>query len=204
MSREEVFKATGPTSGAVDDGQDRRQEGRQDRRRRRRCSSSRPAPFPGSPVMNGCMCGFAPYDIAECAHGRLRRRLQPAEVGRLSRARLADLGLRGGERDRRDGARKIGMDPLEFRLKNAAQDGHADRLRAQARARRLRRNAGGAAEPSGLQGAAGQEPGTRRRLRLLVQRRRRIERDGARQRGRHGAWSRPAARTSAARARRWR
>ena len=37
MTREEVFRATGPTSGAVDRGQDRRQEGRHHRRRRSTC-----------------------------------------------------------------------------------------------------------------------------------------------------------------------
>ncbi|MGZ8197444.1 MAG: xanthine dehydrogenase family protein molybdopterin-binding subunit, partial [Burkholderiales bacterium] len=62
MSREDVFKATGPTSGAsmtikvgvtregkivAADGLFKYQAGA----------------FPGSPVMNACMCGFAPYDI---------------------------------------------------------------------------------------------------------------------------------------------
>ena len=37
MTREEVFRASGPTSGAVDRGEDRRQEGRHDRRRAARC-----------------------------------------------------------------------------------------------------------------------------------------------------------------------
>ena len=63
MSREDVFKATGPTSGSAmtvkigakrdgtivaADGVFRFQAGA----------------FPGSPVMNACMCAFAPYDIA--------------------------------------------------------------------------------------------------------------------------------------------
>ncbi|MGC8478300.1 MAG: molybdopterin cofactor-binding domain-containing protein, partial [Acetobacteraceae bacterium] len=62
MSREEVFRASGPTSGSsmrvkigvtkdgkitAADGEFRFQAGA----------------FPGSPVMNACLCAFAPYDI---------------------------------------------------------------------------------------------------------------------------------------------
>ena len=63
MTREEVFRATGPTSGAVMRGQDRRQEGRHASSRRRR------AEVPGRRLPRlagrqpGCMCGFALYDI---------------------------------------------------------------------------------------------------------------------------------------------
>jgi len=62
MSREEVFKGTGPTSGAAmtvkigvkRDGAITAAEA---------ILKYQAGAFPGSPVMNGCMCAFAPYDI---------------------------------------------------------------------------------------------------------------------------------------------
>src|SRR6185295_5866603 len=96
MNRDEVFKATGPTSGGsmrvkmgvTKDGKITAAQGE---------FKFQAGAFPGSPVMNACLC---PLRDRERAHGRLRRRLQPAEIGRLSRPRLADLGFRGRERDR--------------------------------------------------------------------------------------------------------
>ena len=63
MSREEVFKATGPTSGAsmtikigvMKDGKIVAADA---------LMKYQAGGFPTSPVMNGLMCGFAPYDIA--------------------------------------------------------------------------------------------------------------------------------------------
>ena len=63
MTREEVFKATGPTSGSsmwvkigvTKDGKIIAAEG---------VFKFQAGAFPGSPVMNGCLCAFAPYDIA--------------------------------------------------------------------------------------------------------------------------------------------
>ena len=99
MTREDVFRASGPTSGASmwvkigvkKDGTIVAADG---------IFKFQAGAFPGSPVMNGCLCAYAPYEIAEPARRRLRRRFQPAEGGGLSRARLADLGLRGRERAR--------------------------------------------------------------------------------------------------------
>ena len=62
MSREEVFKATGPTSGSsmwvkigvTKDGKIVAADG---------IFKFQAGAFPGSPVMNGCLCAFAPYDI---------------------------------------------------------------------------------------------------------------------------------------------
>ena len=62
MSREEVFKGTGPTSGASmtvkigvrRDGAITAAEA---------ILKYQAGAFPGSPVTNGCMCAFAPYDI---------------------------------------------------------------------------------------------------------------------------------------------
>src|SRR4051794_7260240 len=63
MSREDVFRASGPTSGAsmtvkigvTRDGKITAADG---------LFKFQAGAFPGSPVMNALMCGFAPYDIA--------------------------------------------------------------------------------------------------------------------------------------------
>ena len=123
MSRDEVFKATGPTSGAsmrvkmgvTKDGKITAAEG---------VFKFQAGAFPGSPVMNGCLCAFAPYDDRERAHGRLRRRLQPAEIGRLSRAGLADLGLRGRER-RRHAGQEDRHGPARIAPQERGRSGHA-------------------------------------------------------------------------------
>ena len=86
-----------PDLGFVDVGEDRRHQGRQDRRRRRHLQ------VPGRRVPRLAGDERLPVRVRavrhpEPARGRLRRGEQPAEVGGLSRARLADLRLRGGER----------------------------------------------------------------------------------------------------------
>ena len=63
MSREEVFKASGPTSGASmwvkigvkKDGKITAADG---------IFKFQAGAFPGSPVMNACLCSFSLYDIA--------------------------------------------------------------------------------------------------------------------------------------------
>src|SRR4029077_13901712 len=62
MNRDDVFRATGPTSGSsmwvkmgvTKDGKLVAAEG---------VFKFQAGAFPGSPVMNGCLCSFAPYDI---------------------------------------------------------------------------------------------------------------------------------------------
>jgi CO/xanthine dehydrogenase Mo-binding subunit len=62
MSRDEVFKATGPTSGA---SMTIKMGVKKDGTMTAGFGSYRfqAGAFPGSPVMNGCLCGFAPYHI---------------------------------------------------------------------------------------------------------------------------------------------
>ena len=121
MSREDVFKATGPTSGAsmtvkigvkrdgtivAADGLFKLQAGA----------------FPGSPVMSTCMCAFAPYDIANvravgydvvCNRPKIAAYRAPGSpIGAFAVESVLDVL-----------AQKIGMDPLQFRLKNAAKPG---------------------------------------------------------------------------------
>ena len=184
MSREDVFRATGPTSGSSmtvkigvkRDGTITAAEG---------LFKLQAGAFPGSPFMSTCMCAFAPYDIANaraigydvvCNRPKVAAYRAPGSpIGAFAVESVLDVL-----------ARKIGMDPLKLRLKNAARagtqmlsgaklahDGYAETIEANSR-------------PPGLQGAAREEPGARRRLRLLVQWWRRIQRHRPRQRRRHG------------------
>jgi CO/xanthine dehydrogenase Mo-binding subunit len=141
MSRDEVFKGSGPTSGSsmwvkigvkrdgtivAGDCVLKYQAGA----------------FPGSPVMNGCMCAYAPYDLKNaravgydvvCNRPKVAAYRAPGSpiVAFAVESVLDAL------------AQKIGMDPLELRLKNAARkgtkmlsggtlnhDGYADTLEA--------------------------------------------------------------------------
>ena len=121
MSREEVFRASGPTSGSsmwvkmgvtkagklvAADGIFRFQAGA----------------FPGSPVMNACLCAFAPYDIANaravgydvvCNRPKAAAYRAPGSpISAFAVESVIDML-----------AKKIGMDPLELRLKNASRIG---------------------------------------------------------------------------------
>jgi CO/xanthine dehydrogenase Mo-binding subunit len=121
MSREDVFKATGPTSGSsmtvkigvkrdgtivAADGVFKLQAGA----------------FPGSPFMSTCMCAFAPYEIANaravgydvvCNRPKVAAYRAPGSpIGAFAVESVLDVL-----------AQKIGMDPLELRLKNAAKAG---------------------------------------------------------------------------------
>src|ERR1700674_1539606 len=121
MSREDVFKASGPTSGASmtvkigvkRDGTIVAGEG---------LFKYQAGAFPGSPVMNGCMCAFAPYDLANarvvgfdvvCNRPKVAAYRAPGSpIAAFAVESVLDIL-----------AQKIGMDPLELRLKNAARAG---------------------------------------------------------------------------------
>ena len=121
MSREEVFKGTGPTSGASmtvkigvkRDGAITAAEA---------ILKYQAGAFPGSPVMNGCMCAFAPYDIPNqrtVGFDVVSNRPKAAAY----RAPGAPISAYAVESTLDIVAKSIGMDPLEFRLKNAATPG---------------------------------------------------------------------------------
>ena len=121
MSREDVFKATGPTSGSsmtvkigvkkngkivAADGVFKFQAGA----------------FPGSPVMNATMCGFAPYDIPNVrsvGYDVVCNRPKSAAY----RAPGSPISAYAVESTMDAVAAKIGVDPLQFRLMNAAKAG---------------------------------------------------------------------------------
>ena len=121
MSREEVFKSSGRTSGSsmrvkigatkdgrlvAADGEFRFQAGA----------------FPGSPVMNGCLCAFAPYDIPNqrsVGFDVISNRPKAAAY----RAPGSPISAFAVESVLDVIAHKLNMDPLELRLKNACRIG---------------------------------------------------------------------------------
>ena len=118
MSREEVFKGTGPTSGASmtvkigfrRDGTITAAEA---------ILKYQAGAFPGSPVMNGCMCAFAPYAIPNqrtVGYDVVCNRPKAAAY----RAPGSPISAFAVESTLDVVAKAVGMDPLELRLKNAA------------------------------------------------------------------------------------
>ena len=103
MTRDEVFRASGPTSGAtIEVKLGAKKDGTIVAAKQ--VLKYQAGAFPGSPIGPGCMCGLAMYDMPNVDVARLRRGQQPAEGGGVSRARRADLVLRDRKRDGRPGA----------------------------------------------------------------------------------------------------
>src|SRR5437588_376882 len=118
MTRDEVFKATGPTSGGsmwvkmgvTKDGKITAADG---------ISKFQAGAFPGSPVMNACLCAFAPYAIENarsvgydvvCNRPKSAAYRAPGSpISAFAVESVVDML-----------AKKIGMDPAELRRKNAA------------------------------------------------------------------------------------
>jgi CO/xanthine dehydrogenase Mo-binding subunit len=121
MTRDEVFKATGPTSGSsmrvkmgvTKDGKITAAEG---------VFKFQAGAFPGSPVMNGCLCAFAPYAI-ENAHTVGYDVVCNRPKSAAYRAPGSPISAFAVESVIDMLAKKIGMDPLELRRKNAAGPG---------------------------------------------------------------------------------
>jgi CO/xanthine dehydrogenase Mo-binding subunit len=121
MSREDVFKASGPTSGSSmwvkigvkRDGTIVAADA---------ILKYQAGAFPGSPVMNGCMCAFAPYDLQNArtvGYDVVSNRPKVAAY----RAPGSPIVAFAVESVLDALAQKIGMDPLKLRLKNAARKG---------------------------------------------------------------------------------
>ncbi|HRD79001.1 MAG TPA: xanthine dehydrogenase family protein molybdopterin-binding subunit, partial [Hyphomicrobiaceae bacterium] len=121
MSREEVFRASGPTSGAtvwVKMGAKR------DGRIVAAAADLKyqAGAFQGSPVQPGAMCAFAPYDLEhvkvvgyDVVSNRPKVAAYRAPGGPISEYAVECVVDELAE--------KIGMDPIELRLKNAAREG---------------------------------------------------------------------------------
>ncbi len=121
MSREEVFKGTGPTSGSsmwakigvTKDGKITAGDA---------MFKFQAGAFPGSPVMNACLCSFSPYDVANArtvGYDVVSNRPKSAAY----RAPGSPIGHFAVESVIDMCAKAIGMDPLELRLKNVARIG---------------------------------------------------------------------------------
>ena len=121
MSREEVFRATGPTSGSVcrvkvgakKDGTITAAKA---------WLAYEAGAFAGAPIGPGAMAIFAPYDLENFhveAHDVLVNKPKVAAY----RAPGAPQSMHAMEIALDDIARAIGMDPLDLRLKNAASEG---------------------------------------------------------------------------------
>ena len=121
MSREEVFRGSGPTSGGVI--KVKLGATKNGRIVAGECEVLLQAgAFPGSPVGPACMTPFAMYDLADvtiAGYDVVSNRPKVAAY----RAPGAPISTFGVESAVDDLARKLGMDPLEVRLINAAKDG---------------------------------------------------------------------------------
>jgi CO/xanthine dehydrogenase Mo-binding subunit len=121
MSREEVFRATGPTSGAVvrvkigakKNGVITAAEAE---------LKYMAGAFPGSPVQPGAMCAFAPYDLANVKSYGYDVVVNRPKVAayRAPGGPIAEFAV---ESVIDEIAHTIGLDPIDMRLKNAAKEG---------------------------------------------------------------------------------
>ena len=121
MNREEVFRATGPCSatvcrvkvGANKDGIITAAKA---------WMTYEAGAFPGSPVTPGCMSIFAPYDLKNFVIDGLDVLVNKPKVAAY-RAPGAPQSMHAMESAVDELARKLNMDPIDLRLKNAADEG---------------------------------------------------------------------------------
>ena len=121
MSREEVFRASGPAPGTCI-------RVRVGVRRDGRITAGEAelkyeaGAFQGSPVQPGCMCAFAPYDLpnVEVTGYDVVVNRPKATAYRAPGAPQSEFAV---ESVIDELAKAIGMDPVELRLKNAAKEG---------------------------------------------------------------------------------
>jgi CO/xanthine dehydrogenase Mo-binding subunit len=121
MSREEVFRATGPTSGswnsvkigATKDG-------------RITAGSAtfrfQAGAFPGAPARPAAMCAFAPYDIENVETVGIDVVMNRPKSNAY-RAPGSPIAAHAVETTMDELANELGIDPVEFRLANAAKEG---------------------------------------------------------------------------------
>ena len=197
MSRDEVFRATGPTSstsidvkiGMKKDGtmtagfaENRFQGGA----------------FPGSPVDMGAMCSFAPYaleNVMSVGYDVITNRPKQAAY----RAPGSPMAAFAVESVVDMLCNELGLDPIEVRLKNASREGTKASYGPRWPRIGLAETLEAAKGIRSHETAAGPEPGARRVLRVLVQPWRRDLGDAGAVAGRHRRAVRWARRISAAR-----
>jgi CO/xanthine dehydrogenase Mo-binding subunit/molybdopterin converting factor small subunit len=121
MSREEVFRATGPTSGSrirvkLGCTRDGRLTGADAH------LEYEAGAFPGSPVSAGAMTIFAPYDVPDVRVVGIDVVLNTPKTAAY-RAPGAPMAAFAAESVVDELARCVDLDPIEFRLRNAAREG---------------------------------------------------------------------------------
>ena len=121
MTREEVFRATGPTAGSsntirIGTRRDGRIVGAQ------ACFRFQAGAFPGSPVRGASNCAFAPYaiDNVKVVGYDVVANRPKCNAYRAPGSPIAAFGV---ESVIDELARELGIDPIEFRLRNAAREG---------------------------------------------------------------------------------
>ena len=121
MSRDEVFRGTGPTSNAVVDVKvGAKKDGTITAGEMTLWYGA--GAFPGSPVMLGCMTGFAPYELENVkavGYDVIVNRPKAAAY----RAPGAPMAAFGVESVLDEIAENLDIDPIELRAKNAAKEG---------------------------------------------------------------------------------
>ena len=121
MDRDEVFRATGPASGTVNTVKvGCAADGRIVAMRAKLVYES--GAYPGSPLGAGAMCIFAPYDVDDILIEGLEVVVNRPRVAAY-RAPGAPQSMFASESVLDELAEKVGMDPIDFRLKNAAKQG---------------------------------------------------------------------------------
>ena len=121
MSRDEVFRATGPASGTVNTVKiGCKKNGRIVAMQAKLVYES--GAYPGSPLGAGSMCIFAPYDVDNVLIEGYEVVVNRPRVAAY-RAPGAPQSMFAGESVVDELAERLGMDPIDFRLKNAAKQG---------------------------------------------------------------------------------
>ncbi|MDX2204953.1 MAG: xanthine dehydrogenase family protein molybdopterin-binding subunit [Hyphomicrobiaceae bacterium] len=121
MTREEVLKASGPTSGAyIKVKMGIKKDGTMTAAEAQLLFQA--GAFQGSPVQPAAMCAFAPYDIANVklvGYDVVSNRPKVAAY-RAPGGPIAEFAVESVVDEL---AQKVGMDPIALRLKNAAKQG---------------------------------------------------------------------------------
>ena len=121
MSRKEVFESTGPTSGsyikvkigATTEGKITAAQA---------YLAYEAGAFPGSPVTAGAECVFGPYDIPNVVIDGYDVLVNKPRAGAYRAPGATNAGF-AAETIIDEIALKLGLDPIEFRLNNAAKEG---------------------------------------------------------------------------------
>ena len=121
MSREDVFRATGPASGTYNTVKiGCKRDGTIVAMYAKLMYEA--GAYPGSPLGAGSMCIFAPYDVEDVLIEGYEVVVNRPRVAAY-RAPGAPQAMYAGESVLDELAEVVGMDPIDFRLKNAAKQG---------------------------------------------------------------------------------